>query len=407
MRRSFFPHLSAALCSASIILLSGGCGTSRPAATKVELVERQNALRTRQGELFNSAIEKLTARLEAQVAANKAAGSSAPPELNLLAISGGGDWGAFGAGFLVGWGSVTDPEFKRPQFDAVSGVSTGALIAPFAFVGTPEALERVEYLYRHPSSNWVELRDWFVWLPWRSSFMDTSGLQHALKDAVNDKLIAQIADLSRGGGLLLVGTTDLDNGTMIAWDVGRQCEQSIQTHENSDRVIQLLSASSAIPVAFPSVFLDKGLYADGGVTSNLLVRAEYASPNSLIRRWVAAHPNGPFPAIRYWVLINNQIIAPPQQVQPKWSAVATAALSASIRAATYLQARLVAAQLDYINARGWGHCEMHVVSIPGDWQPPEKGDFNPAVMNNLADLGRKMGADPKSWELFTMPLSQR
>ncbi|MFO0005246.1 MAG: patatin-like phospholipase family protein, partial [bacterium] len=56
--------------------------------------------------------------------------------LDVLAISGGGDWGAFGTGLLRGWGEVTDPAMKRPKFDVVSGVSTGALIAPFAYLGT-------------------------------------------------------------------------------------------------------------------------------------------------------------------------------------------------------------------------------------------------------------------------------
>ena len=50
---------------------------------------------------------------------------------NYLSLSGGGDNGAFGAGLLVGW----TEQGSRPEFNLVTGISTGALIAPFAYLG--------------------------------------------------------------------------------------------------------------------------------------------------------------------------------------------------------------------------------------------------------------------------------
>src|ERR1700750_1846627 len=82
-----------------------------------------------------------------------------PPVVDILIISGGGDWGAFGTGFLKGWGKIpkSDP-MARPDFDIVTGVSTGALIAPFAYIGSEAAIEQIVKLYRNPQPDWVKKR---------------------------------------------------------------------------------------------------------------------------------------------------------------------------------------------------------------------------------------------------------
>ena len=77
------------------------------------------------------------------------------PTIDLLVISGGGDWGAFGAGVLKGWSRVSG-ELARPQFDVVTGVSTVAMIAPFAFLGDDESIERIVQLYRNPQADWTK-----------------------------------------------------------------------------------------------------------------------------------------------------------------------------------------------------------------------------------------------------------
>src|ERR1051326_4447459 len=90
-------------------------------------------------------------RLVAQMLARVEARARTPrATIDFLIISGGGDWGAFGAGVLKGWGRVKG-ELARPQFDAVTGVSTGALIAPFAFLRDDESIERIVQLYRNPA----------------------------------------------------------------------------------------------------------------------------------------------------------------------------------------------------------------------------------------------------------------
>jgi hypothetical protein len=152
------------------------------------------------------------------------------------------------------------------------------------------------------------------------------------------------------------------------------------------------------------VSIGEGLYSDGGVTANILLRAEYSDPNTFIHEWRRRYPGRQTPVIRYWVIINNHVDAPPQTVQPNWTSVAMSALSASIRSATWFQTRLVAAQMDYMNSIGWGRWELRYVAIPSDWRPKTTEQFNKESMNELADLGRRMGTDPASWKLLTLPL---
>jgi hypothetical protein len=83
--------------------------------------------------------------------------------------------------------------------------------------------------------------------------------------------------------------------------------------------------------------------------------------------------------------------------------VLSPALATSIRSATIAEIRWLAAQADYVSATMNVDIEVRVVSIPNDWRPPVKGDFRKETMNSLADIGRKMGADPASWTLWTTP----
>ena len=106
---------------------------------------------------------------------------------DLLVLSGGGAFGAFGAGFLQGWGEVTDEEFARPEFDVVSGISTGALIAPFAFIGSDTAYETIVEHYRNPARDWVRSRGMIPYLPRNESLYDASGLRAHLRATITPR----------------------------------------------------------------------------------------------------------------------------------------------------------------------------------------------------------------------------
>jgi len=383
------------------LALSGCSAPSRPTLTEAQLQERAAADQAEMAATIHAAITKVMARIERRAAA----APGEVPTMNVLAMSGGGDYGAFGAGFLVGWGSVSDPSWHRPDFDIVTGVSTGALLAPFAYLGTDEACLAVESLYRNPKKDWVVENGLLFFLPSNPSFMKIPGLERDLRAVVDGKMIAKMAEQSRAGKLLAISSTDLDLGRQKFWEVGAEAEAAAESG-NYDRVQRILLASAAIPAVFPPIEIGDSIYGDGGVTANVFFRLDIRNPSALFPRWKAAHPDKPLPKIRYWVIINNQAAHIPKTVQAKWPEVIGPSLAAAIRSATLAEVRWLAAQADYVNTKYGTDIEIRVVNIPNDWRPPVAGDFEQKTMESLTDLGRKLGSDPKAWTLWTTPLTR-
>ena len=142
-------------------LMWAGCAPSpgpRPVRALEELVaarEADDAARLAEARHLS---EKLLKRVEAKLEASRKGGATTTrPTIDLLVISGGSDWGAFGAAVLKGWTRVSG-ELARPQLDVVTGVSTGAIIAPFAFLGDDQSIERIVQLYRNPQADWTKSR---------------------------------------------------------------------------------------------------------------------------------------------------------------------------------------------------------------------------------------------------------
>jgi hypothetical protein len=102
--------------------------------------------------------------------------------------------------------------------------------------------------------------------------------------------------------------------------------------------------------------------------------------------------------MRFWVLFNNQFRPAPQVTAPNWPSVITRALETSTRAATLTAMRHLYAMTEISRLKRHADVEMRRVAIPGDWSPPKPGTFVKETMNNLADLGERMGADPSSWQ---------
>src|SRR3954467_2307444 len=112
--------------------------------------------------------------------------------VDLLVISGGVYWGAFGAGVLKGWGRVQG-DIARPQFDVVTGVSTGAMIAPFAFLGDDDSIERIVQLYRNPQKDIAVSRGWLFFWPSNPSFYVMPGLERELRSVFDRPMLERIA----------------------------------------------------------------------------------------------------------------------------------------------------------------------------------------------------------------------
>lgn len=190
---------------------------------------------------------------------------------SILALSGGGANGAYGAGMLVGWSQRGD----RPGFDIVTGVSTGALAAPYAFLGSDWDDELAAAYSEGHTEGLLSWRSFAAFLS--PGLFSPRTLEALVEEHVTPALLKEIAQANREGRRLLVATTNLDSGETVIWDVGLLAEAG---DENALRLFrQVLLASASIPGVFPPVLIagvtesgtvQQELHVDGGVNTPFL-----------------------------------------------------------------------------------------------------------------------------------------
>src|SRR5262249_32381253 len=198
-------------------------------------------------------------------------GAKLPPTA-FLAISGGGDDGAFGAGFLSGWTKTG----KRPVFKLVTGVSTGALISPFAFLGSAYD-ERLKSLYTGVSLQDIALKRSLLSVVYGDAMADTTPLWKLVKKYVTKEMVDAIAAEHRKGRILLVATTNLDVRRAVIWNITEIA--ATDAEGKLDLIQKILIASAAIPGTFPPVMIDveadgqsyQEMHVDGGTASQVFV----------------------------------------------------------------------------------------------------------------------------------------
>jgi len=315
---------------------------------------------------------------------------------DILVISGGGAKGAFGAGFMEGWGAVPPGPDARPEFDMVTGVSTGTLIAPFAFVGTDEAYTSVVEFYANPEKNWVKKRGVFFFKKGHASLFNNCHLQDTIRGAVREPLVRALAEAAGEDRLLLIGTANLDMGVGRVFDLGRESRRALDDG-SFDRTHSILLASSAIPGVFPPIEIDGLLYADGGASSNIFL-AGLPRDNGPVARFIAMHPEAPAPNLRIWVLVNGWLQPEPKVVQPRWLSVSGQSLGVLTSTAQLFALQLVSTLAYEARVELGMDAEFRLVAIPDDAlreQPEEM--FDRAYMIELEEFGRTLGADPSSW----------
>jgi predicted acylesterase/phospholipase RssA len=192
---------------------------------------------------------------------------------NYLSLSGGGDNGAFGAGLLVGW----TEQGTRPEFNLVTGISTGALIAPFAYLGKDfdPVLQEV-YTQIKPSD--VFKSRGFLSGFFADGLADTSPLFRLISRHITAEFLQKVAhEYNQKGRWLLIGTTNIDAGTPVIWNMGQIA--SVATPESLELFRKILLASASIPAAFPPVMFDfiidgkefQEMHVDGGATTQVFL----------------------------------------------------------------------------------------------------------------------------------------
>ena len=314
--------------------------------------------------------------------------SFASDNFDILAISGGGANGAFGAGLLVGWTAAGD----RPKFRIVTGISTGALIAPFAFLG-PDMDAELERFYTTTSTRDILTRRNLLFLLRLDSAADSTPLRNKLLELFSPEMIAAIAAEHNKGRRLFIGTTHLDAGRPMIWNIGEIA------NSNRPGVATLLAdiflASVSIPGVFPPVYIQveangrsyDEMHVDGGTSSQVFffpaaLRAEKFMDNIQMgdRR------------LRIFVIRNSRIVSDWVAVSPRVPAIAHRSVSALIRSQGNGDVNQI-----YLRSL-WDGIDFNLAFIPESFTLKPQEDFDSIYMRALFDLGFKQARDGFPWQ---------
>lgn len=304
-----------------------------------------------------------------------------------LAISGGGANGAYGAGLLKGW----TESGTRPLFDMVTGISTGALTAPFAFLG-PEYDQQLEEVYTTiRTEDIVELRGTIEGLT-GDAMADTGPLRQLIARYVNEEVRQAIAREHGKGRGLLVATTNLDAGRPVIWSLGRIAASD---DPNALELIHsVLLASASIPGAFPPVYIDvevdgeryDEMHVDGGAASQV-----FLYPASLDWRRVteALEIRGE----QHVYVIRNSLLQPQWKVvKPTLFPIVGRTIDTLIKTQGVgdLYRIYLGAQRDGLNYR--------LAYIPDGFEEVPAEAFDPVYMRKLFDFAREKAKNGYPWD---------
>ncbi len=266
----FAGRLCALACIGMLLNLGGCAELGRIAAVSAKDTGRASVLGISNARYYANDNEHLVAEFrrlqERETKYFNSIGRPLPPE-DVLAISGGGDNGAFGAGLLIG---LTESG-KRPSFRFVTGISTGALIAPFAFLGLEFDPVLAEMYTSIDQSNIFEKRPIVTALV-SDAMADTEPLKNLIARYLDEQILERIAGEYRRGRTLIIITTNLDAGLPVIWNIGAIADSG---HPQAVTLIrQILLASASVPAVFPPVMFTvtvdgvdhQELHVDGGAT---------------------------------------------------------------------------------------------------------------------------------------------
>ena len=294
--------------------------------------------------------------------------------LEILALSGGGADGAFGAGVLRGW----TESGNRPHFDIVTGVSTGALMSVFAFLG-PRYDDLLEDLYTRTNNSRIYRRKPLLAGLTGASMYDYTPLKHEIERLIDEPLLDEIAREHRKGRRLYVATVNLDAGRLVVWDIGLIAASG---HPMRARIVQkVLRASAAVPGFFKPVYIQplpdnpaRQMHVDGSVKAPFLLEEFMLRPPAREK------------TVRVVVNGRLQVAGDVDAVKPNTIAIARR----SIRELLRTMMRKTVFEAGAMTRRHGGRYQ--VISIPESAPPtPDPLDFDPAHMRRLYEIGRRMG----------------
>jgi hypothetical protein len=303
----------------------------------------------------------------------------------VLALSGGGADGAFGAGLLTGWSA----RGTRPQFTVVTGASAGALIAPFAFLGTAHD-ETLRSVFATGEMENLLQSDGLAGLLGTGLFK-TAPLRDLIARHVDDGLLARIAQEHRAGRRLYVVTTNLDAQRTAIWDMGRIAASG--DPGALDLFRNVLTASASIPGVFSPVLIDveaqgrrfSEMHVDGGVTTNVLIVPEAVLVTGTPLFSPDARP-------KIYIVMNQKLSPDFELVNPSTLSIVRRSFETSVRATTR---NTLIASYQFAVSRSW---EFNLASIDPDYPKPNSVGFDPVYMQQLFDYGYQRGRGGRLWQ---------
>jgi predicted acylesterase/phospholipase RssA len=319
-------------------------------------------------------------------AAAKTDPSINPLDRKLLAVSGGGSNGAFGAGLLVGWSETG----TRPKFDVVTGISTGSLIAPFAFLG-PDYDKSLREAYTEVTGKDLYRKKGVLSIIGSESVADSTPLQRMVARFVTNDLLADVAREHAKGRRLLVGTTNIDAERPVVWDMGAIAASGLPGRLQLFR--DILVASASVPGVFPPVRLSvvadgkkyDELHVDGGT-----VNQAFLFPTSFSARNVDAILGGKRKRALY-VIRNGKVTPEWSAVKPRLASLAGKSISSLIKTQGIGDLFRM-----YSNAKRDG-MEFNAIWVPASFTMKENEPFEQGYMRALFNLGYEMGKNGIPW----------
>ena len=303
------------------------------------------------------------------------------PPVSYLAISGGGDNGAFGAGLLNGWTATGD----RPMFKLVTGVSTGALIAPFAFLG-PAYDATIKSIYTGISLRDIALKRSPLWVLLGDAMSDNTPLKRLVKKTVTREVLDAIANERDKGRVLLVATTNLDARRPVIWNVTEIA--AARSAHALDLVQQIMIASAAIPGTFPPVMVDvlaggdsyQEMHVDGATASQVFIYPTAMHLSQLAKRK------------RTLYIIRNA------RLDPEWAQVERRTVPIAFRAiSTLVQFQGIGDLYTIYTITQRDHLAFNLAFIPPTFDYPHKQLFDTQYMQELFAVGERMAIKGTDW----------
>jgi len=307
--------------------------------------------------------------------------------MNFLAISGGGDKGAFGAGLLVGWTEAGN----RPYFLVVTGISTGALIAPFAFLG-PEYDQALKTIYTSIGPGDIFNSRILLTAVFDDAMKDSTPLWNLIKENVNEELLERIAQKYDKGPSLFVATTNLDTRIPVIWNMGEIAASS--DPKSLELFRKILLASASIPGVFPPVMIDvevddvayQEMHVDGGASAQVFLFP--SALGNVIRDkglWIDRERNA--------YIIRNA------RLDPAWASIERNTLSILGRAiSSLIQSQGVGDLYQiYLNSKQ-NEIDFNLAFIGEEFDVEHREDFDTEYMIALFDYGYKLARGGYPWQ---------